>query len=100
MVVSRASAEHYTWGGSCDGWHLVRRPDLGVIEERMPPGTTEVRHRHARARQFFRVLGGRLAVEVEGRAHALAAGEGLEVAPGEAHRVWNEGPEDAVFLVV
>src|ERR1022692_3211243 len=22
--VSRATAEHYTWGDQCDGWHLVK----------------------------------------------------------------------------
>jgi len=98
--VSTASAEHYTWGTGCDGWHLVRAADLSVIQERMPPATAEVRHRHARARQFFYVLEGQLELEVEGTVHRLAAGVGLEIAPGAAHQACNCGAHDVVFLVV
>jgi hypothetical protein len=52
-VVQKAGAEHYVWGGVNDGWHLVKRDDLSVIEERLQPGSREVRHYHERARQFF-----------------------------------------------
>lgn len=34
--VSKENAEHYVWGGSCDGWHLVKGQELSVIHERMP----------------------------------------------------------------
>jgi hypothetical protein len=54
--VSVANGEHYTWGGICDGWHLLRAEGLSVIEERMPAGTFEQRHFHQQARQFFYVL--------------------------------------------
>lgn len=97
---STESADHYAWGAGCDGWHLVRGAGLSVIQERMPPGTAEVRHRHARARQFFYVLAGGLRIEVEGTVHVLGARVGLEVAPGLAHEVRNDGPEPAEFLVV
>lgn len=98
--ISLATADHYTWGDGCDGWHLVRAEGLSVIRERMPPGTAEVRHRHARARQFFLVLAGRLNVEVEGTVHALDTGVGLEIAPGTVHQVMNHEGEDAEFLVI
>lgn len=98
--VSTDEAPHYAWGDGCDGWHLVRDPSLSVIQERMPPGTAEVRHRHARARQFFFVLAGRLRIEVAGVPHELAAGQGLEVAPGRAHQVVSAGDAAAEFLVV
>ena len=98
--ISRATAPHYAWGDGCDGWHLVQTDALSVIEERMPSGTAEVRHRHHRARQFFRVLEGALTVEVEGAEHTLGPGEGIEVAPGRAHEVRNGGPAEAAFLVV
>ena len=69
--ISRKTAEHYTWGGpqsaTCDGWHLVRTPELSIIEELMPAGAIEVRHFHLRACQFFFVLEGELTLEVEGR---------------------------------
>lgn len=36
MKISKANAEHYLWGGDCDGWHLVKSQGLSVIHERMP----------------------------------------------------------------
>lgn len=99
--VSRdAGAEHYVWGGDCDGWRLVDTPGLSVIHERMPPGRAETRHRHAAARQFFLVLAGTLAIEVEGELHALAQGTGLEIAPGAAHQVFNHSFDPVEFLVI
>lgn len=100
MPTSIASAEHYSWGAQCDGWHLVRAEGLSVIQERMPPGTTEERHRHARARQFFYVLAGRLTLEVEGTRHVLDAGTGLEIVPGDAHQALNESDLQVEFLVI
>jgi quercetin dioxygenase-like cupin family protein len=97
---SRSTADHYRWGESCDGWHLVRTTALSVIEERMPPGTREARHHHAAARQFFYVLAGVLTMEVDGTRHHLVPRTGIEIAPGAAHQAINEGDTDAEFLVV
>jgi mannose-6-phosphate isomerase-like protein (cupin superfamily) len=91
---------HYTWGSGCDGWHLVNRPELSVIRERMPPGTSEVRHFHAAARQFFYVLSGSAVLEVDGVEWKLSAGEGLEVAPGARHQMFNRSAGPLEFLVV
>jgi mannose-6-phosphate isomerase-like protein (cupin superfamily) len=99
-ATSTATADHYIWGTGCDGWHLVRAAGLSVIEERMPAGTREVRHWHARARQFFYVLSGTLTMEVEGVRHQLESRTGIELAPGTAHQAINEGPDDVEFLVV
>lgn len=99
-MVSAKTAEHYTWGGVCDGWHLLRAPGLSVIQERMPPGAAETRHLHERARQFFYVLAGRLTLELEGARHRLGAGEGLEVPPSAAHQALNDSDADVHFLVV
>lgn len=99
-AVSTASARHYTWGGSCDGWHLLDVPDLSVIEERMPPGSAEARHRHQRSRQFFRVLEGEAQLELDGVVHCLQAGDGLHVPPGAAHQMRNASAADVRFLVV
>jgi len=98
--ISRSSAEHYQWGDVCDGWHLVRDPQLSVIEERMPPATEEQRHRHARARQFFFVLAGELTMDVHGLRHRLPARTGLEIPPGVAHQARNDSDSDVEFLVV
>jgi mannose-6-phosphate isomerase-like protein (cupin superfamily) len=98
--ISPATAEHYVWGGVCDGWHLVRAPGLSVIQERVPPGGQEVRHYHQQARQFFYVLAGAVVLEVAGTAHTLTAQTGLEVAPGVPHQLFNQSGAEAVFLVI
>lgn len=98
--IDTTTAAHYVWGDGCDGWHLVRAAGLSVIQERMPPGTSEARHRHGASRQFFHVLAGALVIEADGVEHALRAGTGLEIAPGVAHQVMNRGDVDASFLVV
>jgi len=100
QVISSSTAEHYVWGGDCDGWHLVRQPGLSVIHERMPPGRQEVRHFHTRARQFFFVLDGVLTLEVEGVCHDLQPGQGLEMPPRVAHQAINRSAGDAAFLVI
>lgn len=99
-VTSKATAEHYLWAGACDGWHLVKGADLSVIHERMPAGSAETRHYHTRARQFFFVLSGTLAMEREGVRHVIAAGQGLEVPPGQRHQAVNTADETVEFLVI
>ncbi len=99
-MISKESAAHYNWGDGCDGWHLVRGEALSVIEERMPAGTAERRHRHQRSRQFFYVLAGELMMEVDGTEQVLKANQGLEIAPGFAHQAFNRSAEDVRFLVV
>jgi mannose-6-phosphate isomerase-like protein (cupin superfamily) len=99
-TVNTGNAEHYRWGQGCDGWHLLAGDDLSVIEERMPAGTWEVRHRHAHSRQFFYVLQGELTLELDGMTYRLAEGHGLHVPPGAAHQARNDGAADLRMLVV
>jgi mannose-6-phosphate isomerase-like protein (cupin superfamily) len=100
MMISRATAPHYVWGERCDGWHLVQTPTLSVIEERMPPGTSETRHYHQVASQLFYVLRGTLSIELAGADSSLGTGQGIRVAPGEVHQVRNTSAADVEFLVV
>lgn len=99
-MINKDRAEHYTWGDGCDGWHLVRGETLSVIQERMPPGTAEVRHLHQEARQFFFVLEGALTIELAGQRRTLHAHQGIEVPPGVPHQVLNESQRPAEFLVI
>jgi methyltransferase (TIGR00027 family) len=98
--VSAALAERYTWGDGCEGWHLVRRDGLSVIQERMPAGTSEVRHRHDESTQFFYVLTGEIEVEVDGVTHVVGACSGIEVRRRVPHQVFNRAAAPAEFLVV
>jgi mannose-6-phosphate isomerase-like protein (cupin superfamily) len=64
---AQSNVEHYVWGDSCDGWHLVLHTDLRIIEECVPAGASEVRHYHQKAQQLFFILGGQAIMEVGGR---------------------------------
>ncbi len=99
-MIDKSTAQHYVWGAGCDGWHLVKTSTLSIIEERMPPGTEEVRHYHQESNQFFYMLKGVLSVEVEGREFDLTVGQGAQIPPKTPHQVWNRHPVDAEFLVV
>lgn len=100
IPIRKETAEHYIWGGQCDGWHLLKNPELSVIQERMPPGTAEVRHFHQRAQQFFYVLAGEAVMEVDGRSVVLTAGEGIWIPAGAAHQMKNDSGDDVHFLVI
>ena len=99
-VRNKENAEHYTWGDGCDGWRLLSREDLSVIQERIPPGLGEVMHYHTRARQLFYVIEGQLEIEHSGQTSLLAPGDSLEIAPMQPHCVTNTSDADAHFLVI
>lgn len=99
-MIERRNAEHYVWGGRCEGWHLLKTEGLSVIEERIPPGGSESRHHHARAGQFFYVLAGVLSFEIDGREFDLTPRQGIEISPTVPHRVFNRSADDAEFLVI
>ena len=71
MSISIENAEHYVWGDVCDGWHLLKRDDLSVIQERVPAGGAEVMHYHNVARQFFYILEGEGTMVFEDKALIL-----------------------------
>jgi mannose-6-phosphate isomerase-like protein (cupin superfamily) len=100
MKISKNNAEHYIWGDQCDGWHLVNHTDLSVIHERMPAGTSEARHYHSVSRQFFFVISGTAAMQVDGVTEILNASEGIEIPPKAPHQMMNRSDEDLQFLVI
>ena len=99
-IVSRANAEHYKWGDGCDGYFLLKSAGMHVIEERMPPGTSEKAHRHERARQLFYVLEGELTMRFESGDVKVVAEASLEIVPGTVHQARNDSKVDVRFLVV
>lgn len=98
--MSKDNAEHYVWGQGCDGWQLVNTPELSVIHERMPAGTSEKRHFHNRSRQFFFILSGPVTMEIGEKREVLAAQQGVEIPPGVQHRIANESEHAVDFIVV
>ncbi len=99
-AIDMTCAEHYLWGEECDGWHFLKGDDLSVIRERMPSGTSETRHRHERARQFFYILSGSGTMEIDGEVYRMEAGQGIEVSPGTPHCISNRSDADLHFLVI
>lgn len=100
VIGNRRVSPRYDWGEGCEGWRVVDRPELSVIEERMPLGTTEIRHVHRNATQVFHVLEGLLTLEVEGESVGLRQGDTLTVPAVRAHQVFNAGTSSERFLVI
>jgi len=100
MITSTQNAEHYTWGGQCDGWPLLRSDSLSVIQERMPPGTSEQMHYHERAQQVFYILSGTATFEVDGQEKKVETSQSIHIPPGIRHRILNNGNADLHFLVI
>jgi mannose-6-phosphate isomerase-like protein (cupin superfamily) len=100
MVVSTQNAEHYIWGDVCDGWHLLKRDDMSVIQERVPAGAAEVMHYHNTARQFFYILEGEGTMVFDDHQVTLANGQGMEIAPLIKHQFMNRSTTDVQFLVI
>ena len=100
MVISIENAEHYIWGDVCDGWPLLKREDMSVIQERVPAGAAEVMHYHNSARQFFYILQGEGIMIFEGQEVTLKKGQGIEIAPQVKHQFKNQSNDDVHFLVI
>ncbi|MEZ4651022.1 MAG: cupin domain-containing protein [Candidatus Eisenbacteria bacterium] len=99
-MTSIENGRHYVWGGNCHGWHLVESPNLSVIQERVPSGSSEVRHLHNKAEQFFYVLRGTASLEVAGSVHVLHPNQGFHVPAGVPHTLRNEHEQPLEFLVI
>ena len=99
-AVSISNAEHYIWGEKCDGWHLLKRDDVSVIQERVPAGEAETMHHHNHARQFFYILAGEACMAFEDRIVNLQKSDGIEIPPLVNHRFENNSSEDVHFLVI
>lgn len=98
-VVSKENAEHYLWGEGCDGWHLVKSKSLSVIQERVPSGSSEVRHLHQKAEQFFFVLSGCATLEVDGETFEIKEHQGFHVPSNIPHQLSNRAQTDLYFVV-
>ena len=100
-MISKQTAEHFTWREFCDGWYLLNQPTrLTVLQECMPPGTSEVRHYHREAYQFFFILSGVATLEINGKPEILHLHEGAEVPLQTLHQMWNLSEAPMEFLVI
>lgn len=98
-IICNKSAEHYTWGEQCDGWHLVKSDKLSVIQELVPPGCSEARHFHNKAEQFFFILSGVATMELEGEIFYVNSNQGIHIPAGLKYQLSNQHESDLVFIV-
>lgn len=94
------NTEPYTWGNNCEGWNLLKNDSLYVVQERMPPLTSEILHYHEKAQQVFYILSGTAAFELNGQTDIVSANESVYVQPKQLHCISNNGSEDLHFLVI
>jgi len=99
-IVSTGNSEHYHWSDKCDGWHLLKSTTLSVIQERVPPGSSEVRHLHEKAEQFFYILSGIATLEADGEVHQINANQGIHIPAGKLHQLKNASDTELIFLVI
>lgn len=100
MKKKRANSEHYIWGDNCHGWHLLKNDRLSIIEESMPPNTSEVKHYHNKAQQFFYILKGNAVFELDNTTVQIGEREGIHIGRKVVHQIRNEGNMDLEFLVI
>ncbi|MBV9986215.1 MAG: cupin domain-containing protein [Chitinophagaceae bacterium] len=99
-IVSRyQSLKHYQWGDGCDGWNMVDEQTLSVKLEKMPSGTAEALHYHEHARQFFFILKGEAQFEIEGELITVPEQHGIQIEPGQKHRIVNNTSEALEFIL-
>lgn len=64
-----------------------------------PPGTESWDHTHKVADEVYFVWSGHGRVRVAGEEHAIGPGDAVLIRPGQAHKLWNDGPDDLVLIV-
>jgi len=100
MVTSINNAAHYIWGENCDGWHLLKSDSLSVIQEKMPPGTSEQLHFHEKAQQLFYILNGTATFTIEGEIMIVNSNESIHIEKRTKHKIANNHNADLNFLVI
>jgi len=99
-VKNTENSEHYIWGNNCDGWHLLKSESLSIIQEKMPPKTTEKLHYHSKSQQFFYILKGTATFEINNEIVEISENNGIYIQPNEKHRILNNTDFDLEFIVI
>ncbi|WP_346010342.1 cupin domain-containing protein [Paenibacillus sp. SYP-B3998] len=66
----------------------------------MPAGTSERKHRHEKAKQFFFILRGEVIMWINGEEITLYPQEGCTILPGTPHQIRNNSHVDNEFFVI
>ncbi len=99
-ILSKANClSHYKWGNNCDGWNFVVGDDAAIKQELMPAQTAEKLHYHTYATQFFFILKGEATFLIEGETSVVNAQEGIQIKPGQKHKIVNATTQDLEFVL-
>lgn len=98
--VSAQTTRPSAWGLLCDRWFLVQTEGLSITHERIGVGCGGVEAVRQRTPQFFYVLQGKAAIQVNGTELLLSRREGCLVPAGAPHRLRNGGSEELHCLVI
>lgn len=99
-IIEQLEENHYHWGSESHGWFFLKRDELSIIVEEVPPGDSEIKHKHEKSRQFFYIISGMASMEIGSEMISLIAGQGIEIPPGTPHKFENRSKEMVKFLVV
>lgn len=91
--------KHYVWGNGCDGWNLADEATLSVKQERMPAGTSEQKHYHKEAQQFFFILKGTATFVIGEASITVASEQGFHIPAKTKHKICNHSSEDLEFIL-
>jgi mannose-6-phosphate isomerase-like protein (cupin superfamily) len=87
-------------GDGCFGWHLLKTDTLSVIQEKIPPVTSEQLHFHTHAQQVFYILSGVAVFEIDGQVIVINAKESNHIPKMIKHCISTKGDQDLEFLVI
>ncbi len=87
-------------GNNFDGWRLLDTDDISVIEELMPPNTSDVLHYHKNATQLFYILNGEAAFTIDDEVLIAKQGESVKILPNQIHKIENNSSVNLRFVLV
>lgn len=100
MKITKENSKEYDWGKNCKGWHLVNTKELSVIQELMPSGTEEIKHKHSKSQQFFYIIKGEATFLINGEKRQVSSNQGIHIEPNNFHQIKNETDENLEFIVI
>jgi len=100
MLKSRLNTPRVEWSPGCFSWHLVDDRKASIKIEEIKSGGRSDAHFHTRSAQFFFILEGQAALNIENNQYGLNKHEGLEIPLGAKHQILNTGKTSLLFLLV
>ncbi|MGH1361139.1 MAG: cupin domain-containing protein [Burkholderiaceae bacterium] len=103
-IVSRQPPQEYWFDEGCyiaEWFNDESEPETSVVRARVLPGTQTAWHRLSGVTERYVILAGDGFVEITDLPGSpVSAGDIVHIAPGDAQRIRNDGPEELVFLAI